>query len=48
MSEAEKVPFSSKIDWKSLDFVIRRWAAQTGFENDQEMYQKLKDSQDLA
>ena len=48
MSEAENAVFDSKIDWKSLDFVIRRWAAQSGFENDQEMYQKLKESQDLA
>lgn len=48
MSNAEKVPFSSKIDWQSLDLVVRGWIAFSGFEKDQEMYQKLKESQDLA
>ena len=48
MSEAENAVFDSKIDWNSLDLVIRRWAALSGFEKDQEMYQKLKESQDLA
>ena len=28
--------------WKSLDIVCRQWAAQSGFEKDQENYQKLK------
>ena len=48
MSEAENAVFDSKIDWNSLDLVIRRWAALSGFEKDQEMYQKLKEYQDLA
>ena len=48
MSNAEKVPFSSKIDWQSLDLVVRGWIAMSGFEKDQNAYQKLKESQDLA
>jgi hypothetical protein len=31
--------------WKRLDIVIRKWAAQSGFEKDQENYQKLKEMQ---
>lgn len=48
MSNSEKVPFSSKINWESLDLVVRGWIAYTGFEKDQDAYQKLKESQDLA
>ena len=29
--------------WKSLDIVIRRWAALSGFEKDQSNYQKMKE-----
>jgi len=29
--------------WKRLDEVIRCWAALSGFEKDQENYQKLKE-----
>ena len=43
MSEAENEVFESKIDWKSLDFVIRQWAALTGHEKDQSNYQKMKE-----
>lgn len=46
MSNAEKEAFSSKIAWQPLDLVIRGWVAFTGFEKDQEMYQKLKETQD--
>ena len=32
--------------WKRLDIVCRKWAIQSGFEKDQENYQKLKESQE--
>ena len=31
------------IEWQSLDEVIRRWAAQSGFEKDMSNYQKMKE-----
>jgi len=32
--------------WKRLDIVCRKWAIQSGFEKDQEMYQKLREDYD--
>jgi hypothetical protein len=29
--------------WKRLDIVCRKWAVLTGFEKDQEKYEKLKE-----
>jgi hypothetical protein len=43
MSNAQKVPFSSNIDWQSLDLVVRGWIAMSGFEKDQSDYQKMKE-----
>lgn len=34
--------------WKLVDLICRKWAVMSGFEKDQEMYQKLKESQDLS
>lgn len=31
--------------WKRLDIVMRKWAALSQFEKDQENYQKLKEMQ---
>ena len=31
------------IEWKELDEAVRRWAALTGHENDQDWYNKLKE-----
>ena len=30
--------------WSYLDTVVRKWATLTGFENDQNQYQKMKES----
>ena len=30
--------------WNYLDTVVRKWAVLTGFENDQNQYQKMKES----
>jgi hypothetical protein len=30
-------------DWKALDIVIRKWVALSGFEKDQNSYQKMKE-----
>lgn len=43
MNENEKNTFPSKIDWKSIDEVTRKWAIMSQFEQDQENYEKLKD-----
>lgn len=48
MSNEQNAVFESKIDWQPLDFVVRGWVAYSGFEKDQDAYQKLKESQDLA
>jgi hypothetical protein len=39
----QKENFESEIEWKELDEVIRRWAALTGHENDQDWYKKMKE-----
>jgi hypothetical protein len=39
-SIVEEIP--SDEAWKSLDFVVRKWAALSGFEKDQENYQNLR------
>ena len=44
MTNNEKTTFPSKIDWKPLDDVTRQWAVMSQFEQDQENYQKLKES----
>ena len=43
MSNEEQAVFDSKIDWQPLDFVVRGWIAQSGFEKDQTDYQKMKE-----
>jgi hypothetical protein len=30
-------------DFSEVDLAVRRWAAQTGHENDQSWYQKMKE-----
>ena len=34
---------NKKYDFTELDLVIKRWAAQTGHDNDQSWYQKMKE-----
>lgn len=43
MSNEEQAVFESKIDWQSLDFVVRGWVALSGFEKDQQNYKDLAD-----
>ena len=38
IAEDEEIPA-----WKRLDIVVRKWAALTGFEKDQENYAKLQE-----
>jgi len=40
-SETEK---TENLDFSEVELAVRRWAAQTGHENDQEWYKKLKES----
>jgi len=32
-----------KYDFQELDLTIKRWAAQTGHDNDQDCYRKMKE-----
>lgn len=36
-------PTEQKYDFTELDLAVRRWAAQTGHDDDQEYYRKLKE-----
>jgi hypothetical protein len=44
--EAARVDDEEIPAWKRLDIVCRKWAILSGFEKDQEMYQKLKEDYD--
>ena len=49
MSEINNIWMDAIVDdpeipaWKRLDIVIRKWAVLSGFEKDQDAYQKLKE-----
>jgi hypothetical protein len=42
MNDALKEEKVKNYDWESLDEVVRKWAALTGHEKDQERYQNRK------
>lgn len=42
ITEPKKEP-QEPIDWKPLEEIVRKWAALTGHENDQDWYRKMKE-----
>lgn len=44
MNDDKKTTFPSKIDWKTLDEIVRKWAVLSGYEKDQNFYEELKKS----